>query len=115
MTRLSPSEGAALCCPGPRIPPDAGIENGPANDGDRHVVVCDKTLCTSYELYAIRITASRPDRSCVRPPRHQAGSAADSALPPMGLRLRRKSGSDFEAVDASGLQKSPDWGAAAPR
>ncbi|MFD9476005.1 hypothetical protein [Streptomyces nojiriensis] len=211
---------------GYRIPPDARIENGPASDGDRHVVVWDKALCKSYELFdaerqggntwhagsgaifdlrsnalrpdgwtsadaaglailpglarydeaaggridhAIRITVPRSDQSYVWPARHQAGSAADSALPPMGLRLRLKSsvdtsglapqakavadalkkygaivadngspwyitgeenpgwdnaqldglkdlkGSDFEAVDASGLQQSPDSGAAAPQ
>ncbi|MFE1869393.1 hypothetical protein ACFW9N_00595 [Streptomyces sp. NPDC059496] len=140
---------------GYRIPPDARIENGPASDGDRHVVVWDKALCKSYELFdaerqgdnawhagsgavfdlrsnalrpdgwtsadaagpavlpgparydeaaggridhAIRITVPRSDRSCVWPARHQAGSAADSALPPLGLRLRLK-----RAVDTSGL------------
>ncbi|WP_328787236.1 hypothetical protein [Streptomyces sp. NBC_00273] len=65
--------------------------------------------------HAIRITVPRSDRSYVWPARHRAGSAADSALPPMGLRLRlRLKGSDFEAVDASGLQQSADSGAAAP-
>ncbi|WP_405789969.1 hypothetical protein [Streptomyces sp. NBC_01367] len=63
--------------------------------------------------HAIRITVPRSDRSYVWPARHRAGSAADSALLPMGLRLRLK-GSDFEAVDASGLQQSADSGAAAP-
>ncbi|MFJ6780567.1 hypothetical protein [Streptomyces yangpuensis] len=211
---------------GYRIPPDARIENGPASDGDRHVIVWDRNLCRSYELWdarplggnawhagggavfdlrsnglrpdgwtsadaaglailpglvrydeaaagrvdhAIRITVPRSDRSYVWPARHQAGAAADPALPPMGLRLRLKSsvdtshlapqaravaealkkygaivadngsawfvsgeenagwddsqlaglkgfkGSDFEAVDASGLQRSPDSGAVAPR
>ncbi|CAM5295652.1 hypothetical protein SAVIM338S_00372 [Streptomyces avidinii] len=211
---------------GYRIPPNARIENGPASDGDRHVVVWDRGLCKSYELWnakheggnawhagsgavfdlksnalrpdgwtsadaaglavlpglvryeeaaagkidhAIRITVPRSDRSYVWPARHQAGSAADASLPPMGLRLRLKSsvdtsnlapqakavaealkkygaivadngsawyitgeenlgwdndqlgglkgfkGSDFEAVDASGLQQSPDSGAVAPR
>ncbi|MGY4387349.1 hypothetical protein [Streptomyces virginiae] len=211
---------------GYRIPPDAKVENGPASDGDRHVVVWDKALCKSYELFdaerqgggawhagsgaifdlrsnalrpdgwtsadaaglailpglaryeeaaggridhAIRITVPRSDQSYVWPARHQAGQAADSSLPPMGLRLRLKSsvdtsglapqakavadalkkygvivadngspwyitgeenagwdnaqldglkafkGSDFEAVDASGLQQAPDSGAVAPR
>ncbi|MET9469118.1 hypothetical protein ABZY44_30845 [Streptomyces sp. NPDC006544] len=210
---------------GYRIPQDAKIENGPASDGDRHVIVWNRDLCTSSELWdarpqggnawhagsgavfdlrsnalrpdgwtsadaaglavlpglvrydeaaaghvdhAIRITVPRSDRSYVWPARHQAGSAADDSLPPMGLRLRLKSsvdtshlapqakavaealkkygaivadngsawylsgeensgwdnaqldglkdfkGSDFEAVDASGLQQSPDSGAVAP-
>ncbi|MGW1773903.1 hypothetical protein [Streptomyces sp. NPDC002104] len=211
---------------GYRIPKDAAIENGPASTGDRHVVVWDRSLCKSYELWnatrrgddtwhagsgavfdlrshalrpagwtsadaaglailpglvryeeaagglvdhAIRMTVPRTDRSYVWPARHQAGAAADHSLPPMGLRLRLKSsvdtsglgpqaravaealkkygvivadngspwyltgeqnagwdndqlgalkgfkGSDFEAVDASGLQRSPDSGAVAPR
>ncbi|WP_053690873.1 hypothetical protein [Streptomyces sp. WM6372] len=211
---------------GYRIPQDARVENGPASDGDRHVIVWDRDLCTSYELWnaqhesgnawhagsgavfdlrsnalrpdgrtsadaaglavlpglvrhdeaaaghidhAIRMTVPRSDQSHVWPARHQAGSAADPSLPPMGLRLRLKStvdtsklapqakavadalkkygvivadngsawyisgeenpgwnnsqldglkkikGSDFEAVDASSLQRSPDSGAVAPR
>ncbi|MFD9369440.1 hypothetical protein ACFWA6_17335 [Streptomyces sp. NPDC060020] len=211
---------------GYRIPPNAKIENGPASTGDRHVVVWDRALCKSYELWnarrqgddawhagsgavfdlrshelrpdgwtsadaaglailpglvrydeaaagridhAIRITVPRSDQSSVWPARHQAGAAADTSLPPMGLRLRLKSsvdtsqlapqakavadalkkygaivadngsawyitgeenagwdnaqldalkgfkGSDFEAVDTSGLQQSPDSGAVAPK
>ncbi|WP_329378077.1 hypothetical protein OG625_08960 [Streptomyces sp. NBC_01351] len=211
---------------GYRIPRDARIENGPASDGDRHVIVWDRDLCKAYELFdaqqedvdawhagsgaifdlrsndlrpdgwtsadaaglailpglvryeeaaagridhAIRITVPRSDQSYVWPARHQAGAAADESLPPMGLRLRLKGsvdtselapqakavaealkkygaivadngsawfisgeehpgwdnsqldglkdfkGSDFEAVDASGLQQSPDSGAVAPR
>ncbi|MEU9163454.1 hypothetical protein AB0D29_24690 [Streptomyces sp. NPDC048424] len=211
---------------GYRIPSNAKIENGPASTGDRHVVVWDRALCKSYELWnaqqegdnawhagsgavfdlrshelrpagwtsadaaglailpglvrydeaaagridhAIRITVPRSDQSYIWPARHQAGAAADKSLPPMGLRLRLKSsvdtsqlapqaqavaealkkygaivadngspwyitgeenagwdnaqldalkgfkGSDFEAVDTSGLQQSPDSGAVAPK
>ncbi|MEU9250277.1 hypothetical protein AB0D66_00325 [Streptomyces sp. NPDC048270] len=211
---------------GYRIPQDARVENGPASDGDRHVVVWDRGLCKSYELFdakqqgpdawhagsgaifdlrshelrpdgwtsadaaglailpglvryeeaaagridhAIRITVPRSDQSYLWPARHQAGAAADASLPPMGLRLRLKDsvdttrlppqaravaealkkygaivadngspwyitgeehsgwdnsqldalkdfkGSDFEAVDASGLRLSPDSGAVAPK
>ncbi len=211
---------------GYRIPQDAKVENGPASDGDRHVIVWDRDLCKSYELFdakqqganawhagsgaifdlrshelrpdgwtsadaaglailpglvrydeaaagridhAIRITVPRSDQSYLWPARHQAGAAADASLPPMGLRLRLKSsvdtsqlapqakavaealkkygaivadngsawyitgeehpgwdnsqldalkdfkGSDFEAVDASGLRLSPDSGAVAPK
>lgn len=211
---------------GYRIPQNAAIENGPASEGDRHVVVWDRALCKSYELWdahpkggdawhagsgavfdlrsnelrpagrtsadaaglvilpglvrydeaaggvidhAIRMTVPRSDQSYVWPARHQAGSAADPSLPPMGLRLRLKGsvdtsnlspqakavaealkkygaivadngspwyitgeeasgwdnsqldglkgfkGSDFEAVDTSRLQQSPDSGAVAPR
>ncbi|OKK15323.1 hypothetical protein AMK16_28865 [Streptomyces sp. CB00455] len=211
---------------GYRIPQDAKIENGPASSGDRHVIVWDRALCKSYELWdarrqgehawhagsgavfdlrsnrlrpdgwtsadaaglavlpglvrydeaaggrvdhAIRITVPRSDRSRLWPARHQAGTAADASLPPMGLRLRLKGsvdtsrmgpqakavaealkkygaivadngsawyisgeenpgwdnaqldalkalkGSDFEAVDTSGLARSPDSGAVAPK
>ncbi|MFJ7207109.1 hypothetical protein ACIQWR_26690 [Streptomyces sp. NPDC098789] len=136
---------------GYRIPRDARIENGPASDGDRHVIVWDRALCRSYELWdahpqggnawhagsgavfdlrghalrpdgwtsadaaglavlpglvrydeaaagavdhAIRMTVPRSDRSYVWPARHQAGSAADASLPPMGLRLRLKASVD---------------------
>ena len=38
--------------------------------------------------HAIRFTASRTDRSFLWPARHQAGSASDPNLPPMGARFR---------------------------
>jgi hypothetical protein len=40
--------------------------------------------------HAIRVTASRTDRSYVWPARHQAGAANDPTLPPMGARFRMK-------------------------
>ena len=42
--------------------------------------------------HAIRVTASRTDRSYVWPARHQAGAANDTNLPPMGARFRLKAG-----------------------
>ena len=45
--------------------------------------------------HAIRLTASRTDRSFVWPARHQAGAAADAALPPMGAWFRLKAGFDI--------------------
>ncbi|MGH9035095.1 MAG: hypothetical protein ACRD0O_04970 [Acidimicrobiia bacterium] len=44
--------------------------------------------------HAIRLTASRTDRSFVWPARHQAGYARDPNLPPMGARFRLKA--DFD-------------------
>jgi hypothetical protein len=44
--------------------------------------------------HAIRVTASRTDRSFVWPARHQAGAARDPNLPPMGGRFRLRS--DFD-------------------
>ncbi len=44
--------------------------------------------------HAIRVTASRTDRSFLWPARHQAGVARDPNLPPMGARFRLRS--DFD-------------------
>lgn len=44
--------------------------------------------------HAIRLTASRTDRSFVWPARHQAGAARDAALPPMGAWFRLNAGYD---------------------
>lgn len=41
--------------------------------------------------HAIRVTASRTDRTYVWPARHQAGAERDANLPPMGARFRMKS------------------------
>jgi hypothetical protein len=48
--------------------------------------------------HALRITVPRSDRSHVWPARHDAGTANDPDLPPMGLRLRLK-----QSVDTSSL------------
>ncbi|MGE0305604.1 MAG: hypothetical protein AB7Q27_07585, partial [Acidimicrobiia bacterium] len=45
--------------------------------------------------HAIRFTASRTDRSYLWPARHQAGSASNSALPPMGARFRLRADLDL--------------------
>jgi hypothetical protein len=45
--------------------------------------------------HAIRLTASRTDRSYVWPARHQAGAASDPSLPPMGAWFRLKAGFDM--------------------
>ncbi|HVW33994.1 MAG TPA: hypothetical protein VHL53_15775 [Acidimicrobiia bacterium] len=45
--------------------------------------------------HAIRLTASRTDRRFIWPARHQAGSAADPSLPPMGAWFRLKAGFDL--------------------
>src|SRR4030081_585372 len=44
---------------------------------------------------AIRFTAQQSDRSFLWPARHQAGTAANGALPPMGARFRLKSTYDI--------------------
>jgi hypothetical protein len=50
--------------------------------------------------HAIRITASRTDRSYVWPARHHAGAARDPNLPPMGARFRLKAGFDISRFRA---------------
>jgi hypothetical protein len=49
--------------------------------------------------HVVRVTASRTDRRFVWPARHQAGSASDASLPPMGAWFRLKS-----TVDVSRYQ-----------
>src|SRR5436189_5733582 len=44
--------------------------------------------------HAIRFTAQQTDRSFLWPARHQAGAAANPALPPMGARFRLKGSYD---------------------
>jgi hypothetical protein len=50
--------------------------------------------------HAIRFTVSRTDRSHVWPARHDAGSASDPSLPPMGARFRLKSSFDSAGFGA---------------
>ncbi len=45
--------------------------------------------------HAVRMTAQSTDRSYLWPARHQAGSAANPALPPMGARFRLRAGVDI--------------------
>jgi hypothetical protein len=45
--------------------------------------------------HAIRFTAMQSDRSFLWPARHQAGSAANASLPPMGARFRLKATYDI--------------------
>jgi hypothetical protein len=51
--------------------------------------------------HAIRVTAASTDRSFLWPARHQAGSAANPALPPMGARLRLRAGVDISHFSAA--------------
>ena len=46
-------EYASESDPGPYpIPAAAAIEGGPNSDGDRHIILYDRTACRAYELYA---------------------------------------------------------------
>jgi hypothetical protein len=51
--------------------------------------------------HAIRFTVQRTDRSFLWPARHQAGSASDPNLPPMGARFRMKAGVDISRYSAA--------------
>src|SRR5881398_1587025 len=50
--------------------------------------------------HAIRFTAQQTDRSFLWPARHQAGAAANPALPPMGARFRLKATYDISHFSA---------------
>jgi hypothetical protein len=50
--------------------------------------------------HAIRFTVQRSDRSHIWPARHDAGSARDASLPPMGARFRLKSSFDTSGYGA---------------
>jgi hypothetical protein len=81
--------------PGPYpIPPDAPIEGGRQADGDRHVVVLDRTACRLYELFdAHPLDAGRSWR---------AGSGATWDLRSNRLRPR-----GWTSADAAGLPILP--------
>src|SRR5207302_6056120 len=51
--------------------------------------------------HAIRVTAASTDRSYLWPARHQAGSASNPALPPMGARFRLRAGVDISHFSAA--------------
>jgi hypothetical protein len=50
--------------------------------------------------HAIRFTAQQTDQSFLWPARHQAGTAANPSLPPMGARFRLRSGYDISPFSA---------------
>jgi hypothetical protein len=59
----------------------------------------DEVLSGSI-THAIRMTAQVTDRSFLWPARHQAGSASNPNLPPMGARFRLKAGFDISSFSA---------------
>jgi hypothetical protein len=50
--------------------------------------------------HAIRFTVQQTDQTYLWPARHQAGAAANPALPPMGARFRLKAGYNMSALSA---------------
>lgn len=74
------------------IPANAKIEGGPSADGDRHVILHDKTTCKLYELFAARRSGAS----------WSAGSGAIFDLRSNGLRPR-----GWTSADAAGLPIMP--------
>jgi hypothetical protein len=76
------------------IPPDVSIEGGRNADGDRHVIVVDKSRCRLYELFA-----AYPENAGAR---WRAGSGAIWNLRSNRLRPR-----GWTSADAAGLPILP--------
>ena len=76
------------------VPPNAPVEGGRGADGDRHVIVVDRSRCRLYELYA-----AYPENGGAR---WRAGSGAVWNL--RSNRLRRKG---WTSADAAGLPILP--------
>jgi hypothetical protein len=71
------------------IPRDARIEGGPRSDGDRHVILLDRSRCRAYELFAAYLRSDGTWR---------AGSGAVFDLRANRLRPR-----GWTSADAAGL------------
>jgi hypothetical protein len=81
--------------PGPYpVPPDAPIEGGPRGDGDRHVIVVDRSSCRLYELFDARPQGGGASWT--------AGSGATWSLRSNKLRPR-----GWTSADAAGLPILP--------
>jgi len=76
------------------IPPDAPVEGGSGSDGDRHVIVVDRSRCRLYELFA----AYPLDGGA----RWRAGSGAVWSLRSNRMRPR-----GWTSADAAGLPILP--------
>jgi hypothetical protein len=76
------------------IPRDAPIEGGPGADGDRHVIVVDRSRCKLYELFAAHpVNGGRSWR---------AGAGAI-----WSLRSNKLRPADWTSADAAGLPILP--------
>jgi hypothetical protein len=53
--------------------------------------------------HALRVTVARTQRGYIHPATHLASSSSDPSLPPMGLRLRLKSGFDLSPYHGQAL------------
>jgi hypothetical protein len=88
------------------IPPRAPFEGGRGSDGDRHVIVVDRSRCRLYELFDARLTCERAAHASLRCPsggaRWHAGSGAIFDLRSNRLRPR-----GHTSADAAGLAILP--------
>jgi len=82
--------------PGPfPVPPRAPVEGGNHSDGDRHVLVVDRSACRLYELYrAFFVARPRPHWNA------DSGAAWD-------LALTRRRPDSWTSADAAGLPIFP--------
>jgi hypothetical protein len=76
------------------VPPNAPVEGGRGADGDRHVIVVDRSRCRLYELYA-----AHPENGGAR---WKAGSGAV-----WNLRSNRLRPKGWTSADAAGLPILP--------
>jgi hypothetical protein len=82
--------------PGPfPVPLGAPVEGGKRSDGDRHVLVVDRSRCMLYELY----------RAFPRPGRHPHWNADSGAS--WNLRSARRRPDAWTSADAAGLPIFP--------
>ena len=88
------------------IPPRAPIEGGRASDGDRHVIVVDRSRCRLYELFGAH-PLSR-ERAVPASPRSSTGArwhAGSGAI--FNLRSNRLRRRGYTSADAAGLPILP--------
>ena len=76
------------------IPPNVPIEGGPTSDGDRHVIVVDRSRCRLYELFAAY-------------PRNGGASWHAGSGATWNLRRNRMRPAGWTSADAAGLPILP--------
>jgi hypothetical protein len=88
------------------IPPRAPIEGGRTSDGDRHVIVVDRSRCRLYELFdAHPLTGERAVSASPRSPGGARWHAGSGAI--FNLRSNRLRPRGYTSADAAGLPILP--------
>jgi hypothetical protein len=88
------------------IPPRVPIEGGRGSDGDRHVIVVDRSRCRLYELFdAHPPTRERAVRASLRGPGGARWHAGSGAI--FNLRSNRLRPRGWTSADAAGLPILP--------